>query len=130
MKPEVKIFERQPFVEARYKNFLAKKKWLKENGLEAAYHMTDLDRTYKGFTKPMKDVVICDRCQEDVQEHIFVMVENSFVYHRACVLSEYPELFMEEEPKIEPASNVVFLHDFRKKFPASEEDPSPPDDAA
>lgn len=127
MKPSVRIFERQPFVEARYKNFLAKKAWLKKNGLEDAYHMTDLDKTYSGFTKPMKDVVICDRCQSDIEDKLFLMVENSFVYHRACVLSEYPEVFINEEQWVEQPDNVVFIHDFRKKATTPPDDP---DDAA
>lgn len=122
MKP-YKFFDRAEFVEKRYERFLQKKKWLKETGMDAIGHLTDLDRIYKPFTKPMKDVVICDRCQEDVLDPVIVSLEASFIYHKVCIQHELPAEEASVEPQPEPISNLVWLDDFRNKGNDDDHDP-------
>lgn len=113
MKP-YKFFNREDFVKARYERFLEKQKYLKETGMEYIAHLTDLDRIYKPFTKPMKDVVICDRCQQDVLDPVIVSLEAAFIYHKACIQHELPKE-LPTQPEPEPIDNIVWLDDFRKK---------------
>jgi hypothetical protein len=45
--------------------------------------MTDLDSNYGG-EKMLKDVILCDRCNEDIEQSHFVILESQYVYHTTC----------------------------------------------
>jgi hypothetical protein len=50
----------------------------------------------------LKDLIICDRCNENIIDVCFVRFENSFVYHVACVRDHLPD-----DVKFE-SENIVF----------------------
>lgn len=79
------LIDRKQFIEARYKRFQQNKPMLEQSGAI----FTDLDRNYGDGL--MKDVVICDRCNENILDHSFIMLERSRVYHLDCIRSELPK---------------------------------------
>ena len=89
------LVDRAKFIQARYDAYIVKKAAVRENGMERLVYMTDLDRTYEGQRKPQKDIVLCDRCNEDIEDPMFVMLADSLCYHHACVKDELPNNFME-----------------------------------
>lgn len=98
------LVERVDFVESRYRNFLKKKEifgW----PLPKWATMTDLDRDY-GLGKPMKDVVVCDACNEDILERFITMFEDRSVYHGACAKT-YSGYNLKETAPITSYDNVV-----------------------
>jgi hypothetical protein len=80
---------REDFIEARMVRYIAKKRFLekmeKQTG-EKWFHITDLDKTYPPFTKPMREVVICDGCNEDIEDEEFVFLERQLCYHKKCAI--------------------------------------------
>lgn len=101
------LIDRAQFVTARYENFLKMKTWLESKNCPyppGSYHLTDLDRVYDNQTKPQKDIVICDRCNEDINDVAFVMVEGSYTYHRDCIRNELPNNFGQS------IENVIFIN--------------------
>lgn len=111
-KPKYKLVERFQFIEARYNRFLKNKSMLKGNPMASFIAMTDLDRTYEGETKPQKNIVLCDRCNEDIKDSHFIMLENMFCYHRECIKDELPPKFKKEV--FSGNANVIVV-DFSKK---------------
>lgn len=84
--PKYRYLDRATFVEQRYQSFLKKKAFLdKVDPERAVWHLTDLDYVYEKLGKPLKDVVICERCNEDIADDKFIMLEDSYCYHDACV---------------------------------------------
>ena len=87
------VVNRSDFVKTRYENFLANKKTLESYPPEIRKMIitSDLDQTetHKGVTKVLRDVVLCDRCNEDITEVSFMgrIAEGQlyFVYHRLCL---------------------------------------------
>lgn len=112
MKQEIKWVDRADFVKNRYENWLRKKQVFAETMPQGSYHMSDLDRIYEGETKPLKDIVVCDSCNEDILEPKFVMVEEQLVYHAKCT-AHLPKTaaFREQEkeaPTPLPANVIIF----------------------
>lgn len=101
---------RKDFVEKRYKNFKLNKKRLSELGLpKNRYVLSDLNKIYEGDDRPLRDIVLCDRCNENIEDSHFVMFEEQLVYHRSCIKSELPEDFGVS------VDNIVFLEDWRNR---------------
>lgn len=84
-KAEFKTVIKDEFIKVRYANYQAKLKYLTEMNLLDKAILTDLDKTYEGFTKPMREVVICDGCNEEILTETFIMVENSRCYDHICI---------------------------------------------
>lgn len=110
--PDYVLVDRQDFVDGRYQRFLGKKDFLEKNLPPKTYHLTDLDSLNDRFNKKWKDVVICDRCQLDIEDERIVMVGNSFVYHIACL--SYSEARHVPE-SLERYENVINLAEERDK---------------
>lgn len=107
--PNYVLIQKAPFIEKRYENFLRHKKFLeKYPSVEKHISLTDLDRIYDGMNKPMKDVVICDRCQQDVTEDHVVDVEKVFMYHRGCLREDEIAVLKNDLPELR-FSNVIRL---------------------
>jgi len=110
----VKMVERAPFVAKRYENFLKKKKFFGGTSGKG-FHLTDLDRDYGDG--PVRDLVICDGCMQNIADPHFVMVEDQLVYHRACCEGrpdieqavKKAKLFPEPEPEQAPLPDNVIL---------------------
>lgn len=84
-KKDVKFVERELFVRIRYKNFLLNKSILDQLDPDRILtHLTDLDSNYGG-SKNLSDVVLCDGCNEDIEEPFFIMVEEQRCYHDKCL---------------------------------------------
>lgn len=88
-----KLVNREKFVKDRYERFLEKKKMIQEQGLEKLVHLTDLDKDY-GDGK-MRDIVICDCCNENVNDEKFLMLEDVKVYHMECAVNYMSEKLVE-----------------------------------
>lgn len=89
-RPKYTYVDRATFLRDRYQSFLASKQYLDEvDPTRAVSHLTDLDDpTLAIGGVPLRDVVLCDRCNEPIQEPAFVFFEASMCYHRACVASD------------------------------------------
>jgi len=81
---KIQYVDRKGFVEQRYESFKRKKAFFEKHQLTSYVHLTDLDKTYPEFGKPMKEVVLCDRCNQDILDEKFPMVEKELVYHPKC----------------------------------------------
>jgi len=110
-KPIAVWLPRDAFLKLRYARFKKKKKILDEIDPDREWsYLTDMDDpklAVKG--KPLRDVLLCDRCNEDIEEDRFLMLEGQQAYHRACVQHEkwFPK---EPDPKPEPLpDNVIPL---------------------
>lgn len=109
---------RKQFVEARYENWIQKMVFVKTHGLENAIYMSDLNAVANDEGKLLRDVVICDACNEDVLEESFLMVEKSFCYHKECALRRgyLPLVQREQHSSIEKLpDNVISIRDWLKK---------------
>lgn len=53
----------------------------------------------------LKDCVICDMCNQFIQEEKFVMFEDSRCYHYKCVDSGLPD----PVPPVDTVGNLIFL---------------------
>ena len=85
-KNKIEWIERTEFVEYRYALYLRNKSYLDSIDPQRKYsHLTDLDKQSDFGISPLKDIVICDRCNENIAEKRFVRVEGHMVYHAACV---------------------------------------------
>lgn len=80
-----KMIRRDEFVARRYLNYLKKKKYLDNVDPDRDFsHLTDLDKVYAPFTVPMKDIIICDACNENIDRPLFVFFEDEKCYHDQC----------------------------------------------
>lgn len=77
---------RQAFVETRFENWKKKKKFIAETGMEDHVVLSDLEKPVAPGGKLLRDVVLCDGCNEDIEEEKFLMVEKQLCYHRQCAL--------------------------------------------
>lgn len=85
MKMLVQSVNREKFVAERYRNFLEKKEALSILLRGNLVMLTDLDQVCEDIGgKKLKDVVICDSCNQDITEPSFIMLEGQKVYHYAC----------------------------------------------
>lgn len=110
MKPVFQVVLREEFIEVRYKNYLGTKAYLDEIDPERKFsYLTDLDKIYDGETKPQKDIILCDSCNEDIDDPQFIFLESQNCYHAACVRDR--DWFIHKEPI--SYENVVEL--FSKK---------------
>lgn len=93
------------FIRVRYERFLESKKRIEALPAKAraCVHYTDLDKKYYGDEKSMKYNVVCDHCNEYIEDAVIIMYESCRVYHRKCIASELPKDF---EDKLD---NVVFV---------------------
>jgi hypothetical protein len=85
-----KWINRKSFTEKRYKNYLEKREFF-GGAIGKTVILTDLTTIEPATGIPMKELVICDMCNENIFEDPFIMVENSLCYHRVCS-SELPIL--------------------------------------
>lgn len=104
MKKEVKMVERKLFLKIRYENFL-----LKQLQLDAVdpdrqlFHLTDLDEPkFSVNGKLLRDIILCDRCNSDIEELFFIMIDENFCYHEKCCP-------ISDRNKLKTANNVVKL---------------------
>jgi hypothetical protein len=109
------MMNRNEFTANRYQNFLKKKKILDELDPERNHFiLTDLDQTFPPCTKPMKEIVICDSCNEDIDSPVFVFFEEERCYHDKCA-AQYPWYKVDNIRRIHSLSNVVSI--FKKDKP-------------
>lgn len=76
--------ERRRFTEIRYERFVAKKAALRDSPLGPSTYLTDLDAEHRELGIPMKELVLCDRCNENIEEAYFLMFEGSLCWHEKC----------------------------------------------
>ncbi len=119
-KPKVqwRLINKAEFITARYENFLRKKKWLIENLGETwddFVVMSDLDRVYEGETKPLKELVVCDRCNEYIEDEEFIMFEESRVYHKACIEHQLPKDFFRPGRPVDEVGNLFYFDEWVKE---------------
>lgn len=107
-KSEFYRIKRSDFVSSRYANYQKKLAFLKQSGAEAAFHLSDLDKTYEGHDKPLKDIVICDACNEDITDDTIISYHSSRIYHEKCA-KNYGCALPPEEPPMS-YDNVVSLY--------------------
>jgi hypothetical protein len=84
------ISNRQDFIKARYESFLQKKNFIESLPPEVRERcfQTDLDRDYGDGV--LKDIVICDSCNKNIPDNIFVMLGAYYVYHIDCIKERLP----------------------------------------
>ena len=106
---------REDFIKKRYENFLVSKKNLATYPpeLQKFCHITNLDHNYGDG--PMKDFIICDRCNEYIKDETFVMMENQFVYHRECIKNE--DWFDKNQPDTNPECGFDFMGELSNVIP-------------
>lgn len=107
-KPSYHRVLREEFVKARYERFLKKKAFLESCLPEEAYTLTDLDQSDPECGKQIKDMVLCDFCNEDILEPTFVMFCASSVYHEACAKKD-PGFSLPPEAPAVSYENVISL---------------------
>lgn len=88
MKPGYRFVDREAFLAWRYMNYLETKKTIKENGMEDVTILTDLDMIEPESGRLLKDCMLCDRCNDWIEEPVFVMLHDNMVFHEACVREE------------------------------------------
>ncbi len=70
--------------------------------------LTDLDKPCAELPGvPMRDCVVCDKCNGWIQEESFVMFEDSRCYHYACVKDSCG--LQNPEPPVDTVGNLIFL---------------------
>lgn len=97
---------RKEFVESRYQRFLKNKETLTQIDPDYRFfRLTDLDLYSTTYQRPLKEVVLCDRCQDNIESLELVLVERNLCYHETCLTPE--DDWFEPRPVLPP--NVVRL---------------------
>lgn len=98
---------RADFVKTRYERYQKSLELTKELG--SLVYQTDLDHVEPESGKQLKDVVICDCCNEDITDETIVGFENSRIYHEACAATYNGFNLKPQEPPVSYA-NVISLY--------------------
>lgn len=110
-KPKAEWFDREEFLEWRYIRWAqAVEAW---GGILGASADLDADSGIigeGGGTKVLRDVLLCDSCNEDITEAKFILLEEVKVYHASCAsASGFPAFVWKKGhgPKANPAPEIA-----------------------
>jgi len=100
---------RADFVESRYRRFKESQALIGALSDAGLVHRTDLDEIDPDSGKPIRDLVLCDRCNEDILDSSIVTFCSSRVYHKACAKTYTGYDLRPEEPPVS-WDNVIALY--------------------
>jgi hypothetical protein len=87
-----RLVDRDTFVRNRYRRFKLMQEFVLTAKLDPKDYITvDLDSCYGG-DKRLKDVVICDMCNEEILDPFIVLFAEERVYHKKCIEGEMPQV--------------------------------------
>lgn len=106
---------RDKFVADRYSRFLEFKK--SPISKLPIIHATDLDQLDRESGLYIRDMVLCDRCNQNIEDKFFIIFEKGFVYHFECVKNEADKIpnGARQEYKIDLPEGVLSFQDFKRK---------------
>lgn len=120
------VLDREDFVTERYKRFKKNREfWDQIDPNRETMTFTDLDRDYGDGL--MKDIVLCDTCNENITDSQFLLFENSYCYHFDCAEKRHGYK-REQHVQVEKYENIINMMQWREEHENyNDQSSNPPD---